>query len=217
MVVMMRKIFFTILFLLLPAISVAEVRQVSDRLFWIGQTDAAKHWSENRIFPTKIKWMRPAIWNDPVLGRKTIAFFGRSYVVKDHIRTPEDGDVLLLPGDVAPWSSSEFYDAYSVRRHDVHTIYFIPKSGENYGASCSYKQTGESFLGCTVRSSYPPDKHIDLLAEFYFTKFTEGVDPFKPIASRLVELAYCLDVTHEDPEAQDIERKPLDCEIKITS
>lgn len=206
-----------LLFLLvLPSTGLTEVKPLSERVFWTGPVEEPQNLPAHGIFLTKMKWMRSILWSDAALGRKTIVFFERSYRVEGDILTPRDGEFLLSQEDVESWAGSEFYDSYAIRRTNPNRINFLPKSGDNFHVSCHYVNTRESFLGCTLRQSYPPDDHIELRAEFTFSKFPQQGDPFKPIADRLLELAYCLDVTG-DIESQETERKPLDCKIDVTS
>lgn len=69
------------LLLLYPGWAAAEVRPLSERIFWIGSAEEAKRWPDDRIFLTRIKWMRPILWNDPALWRKTVIFSRRYYDV----------------------------------------------------------------------------------------------------------------------------------------
>ena len=198
---------------------------VGDREFFVGETANSygeSAWSFNvRHAP----WLEDLLDNDPVLFDQGIRFFRSGVPATELV-----GSAPLQLRENEKWEDDPIYMAAGyeiVTFGDLDMDVYPLNSPINYSVSCTRggPEPGDLSI-CDVRAAYPYGTNVVLISREYFPdQMPEASRFFEVIASRMIEIAVCLDVTDQSEadrpknEAEIFDENPdlSDCSILAVS
>ncbi|WP_458791934.1 hypothetical protein [Yoonia sp. MH D7] len=198
---------------------------VGNREFFVGELTKSfrdDSWEFDFRFALPLKIL---LDNDPLLSDQSVKFFSS--------RVPATELVGEFPTEMGKLERLEDDPAYMADGHDIVSFgyldeYVYPKNSPiKYSVFCVRGgfNPGELNL-CDIAVAYPYASNVLLTARKYFPgKLPEISDNFEPIATRLIEIAVCLDVTDQSDAERRMRAAELleqnselaDCKILIGS
>ncbi len=197
---------------------------VGDRDFFVGELSQS-YGEDARSFNFRhAAWLEVLLDNDPMLSDQDVRFLRAGVPASDLV-----GEV---PSQLRENERIEDDPLYMAQGHNVITFgnldmdIFPRVSNINYSVVCTRGLDPGELNICDVRVAYPNGRFVLLTARKYFPgQLSEISGNFEHIASRMVEIAICLDVTDKSDserptsEAELLEQNPnlSDCEILLSS
>ena len=202
----------------------AQTATLSKRTFWIGveTTDGLNEKYSKWINLDRIDWIDAYLESDPVLKRSLFFIEEKGHDVPEFVALPDSNReqyTLLKLGNVPDWMELPNFEIWGLVRagRPLTNFVYIPKNKSlSFQVRCGLSRALDRIEFCGVRASYAPDRNIALYAKLYFPDPpASNLNYFTALAARMRHVAYCLDVTHRLPIAEDDVKPVPFCDLDL--
>lgn len=191
----------------------AQTVELSTRTFWLGERPKTMDIDTPFIAVREIDWIDAALVNDPVLQDAVVHIELAFTSVASSVAAPREDELLLGSDRLLPAFDLPDYRVYGSPVPTARDFVYVPVDPmAGFIVRCGLRDDVVHMSLCVVYATYAPDDRIRLKARLYFPPDpAETPTYFRDVASRMREVAYCLDVTEEIAERPKVHRNLSEC------